>query len=629
MDLPEEQQTRQALPDPKILELAGLGQAIEAHYGTEQDIEWCWADGKFYIVQSRPITSLYPVPRVSDHKLHLFLSLGHMQMMTEPMKPLGISALRTLVPVGKSSLQAESSLVQEAGSRLFFDFSGLLQYTQLHKRLPDLLSNVDELFGRAVEEFCGRAEFQAEAENKRVPLSLVRKVAPTLSRVLRNVLYRHNPKAIADIKRLMEDSIRENQRKLQDVSGPAKITLIQAMLPTLLLTAIRRVAPYIGAGVGTYRLIENRCKKWLGDTAELGSISKAPPGNVTTEMGLALGDVADAVRKYPAVIAYLQQAEDKSFWDGLKAVPGGKEVLPVFSDFFARYGMRGTGEIDVTRPRWRETPTQLVPAILNHLKNVQPGQHRRDFQAGQAEAEQAIDKLLSRLRQTPGGRLESRLMGRLVKVHRAVIGMREYPKYAIVQSLDFIKQAILQEAASLVAYGLLTAPEEIFWFSLEEIKELLQTRQLDRSLIKRREEKFQHDGKLTPPRAITSEGEIITAKPRIQVPPGSLVGSPVSAGTVEGRARVILRLENANMEKGEILVAPYTDPAWTPLFPLAAGLVTEVGGLMTHGAVVAREYGIPAVVGVDNATAKIKDGQVIRVDGTQGIVTMLETGEAG
>ena len=151
MDLPEEQQTRQALPDPKILELAGLGQAIEAHYGTEQDIEWCWADGKFYIVQSRPITSLYPVPRVSDHKLHLFLSLGHMQMMTEPMKPLGISALRTLVPVGKSSLQAESSLVQEAGSRLFFDFSGLLQYTQLHKRLPDLLSNVDELFGRAVE----------------------------------------------------------------------------------------------------------------------------------------------------------------------------------------------------------------------------------------------------------------------------------------------------------------------------------------------------------------------------------------------------------------------------------------------------------------------------------------------
>jgi rifampicin phosphotransferase len=132
---------------------------------------------------------------------------------------------------------------------------------------------------------------------------------------------------------------------------------------------------------------------------------------------------------------------------------------------------------------------------------------------------------------------------------------------------------------------------------------------------------------LTPPRAITSEGEIITAKSGIQVPPGALAGSPVSAGTVEGRARVILKLENANMDKGDILVTPYTDPAWTPLFPLAAGLVTEVGGLMTHGAVVAREYGIPAVVGVDNATSKIKDGQIIRIDGTQGIITIIETDE--
>jgi len=130
--------------------------------------------------------------------------------------------------------------------------------------------------------------------------------------------------------------------------------------------------------------------------------------------------------------------------------------------------------------------------------------------------------------------------------------------------------------------------------------------------------------KLAPPRAITSEGEIITAKPGAHVPPGALAGSPVSAGTVEGRARVILKLGEAKMDKGDILVTLYTDPGWTPLFPLAAGLVTEVGGLMTHGAVVAREYGIPAVVGVDNATRKIRDGQKIRVDGTLGFVEILE-----
>lgn len=215
-------------------------------------------------------------------------------------------------------------------------------------------------------------------------------------------------------------------------------------------------------------------------------------------------------------------------------------------------------------------------------------------------------------------------MQRLIKVHRSLIGIREHPKYFIVQNFDNIKQAILQEAAKLVAAGILEHPEEIFWLSLQEIKEVIETQRLDRNVISMRQEKFQHDQKLTPPRAITGEGEIITAKPGAHVPPGALAGSPVSAGTVEGRARVVLKLEEAKMDKGDILVAPYTDPAWTPLFPLAAGLVTEVGGLMTHGAVVAREYGIPAVVGVDNATRRIQDGQKIRVDGTQGFVEILE-----
>ncbi|HWJ03993.1 MAG TPA: PEP/pyruvate-binding domain-containing protein, partial [Verrucomicrobiae bacterium] len=404
-DLPPDQQQIQALHDDKILELASLGRTIETHYGSEQDIEWCWAEGQFYFVQSRPITSLFPVPGVSDQKLHLFLSLGHVQMMTEPMKPLGISILRTMIPIGKSSLRAENDYLQEAGSRLFIDTSGLLKYSQLRKRLPDILSNVDELFGLSVREFCARAEFQAAAPPKKIPLALVKKVSPIVLAVLRNILYRHNDKAIANINRFMENSIRESSRKLSEVSGPARITVIQELMPTMLSSAFANVATYIGAGVATYRIITDLCKKWVGEIPELGSISKSPPGNVTTEMGLALGDVADAVRPYPAVISYLQQAQDTAFWEGLKAVDGGNEVFPTISAFFARYGMRGTGEIDVTRPRWRETPTQLVPAILNHLKNSQPGQHRLDFQAGQIEAEQAVDRLILRLRQAPGGLL--------------------------------------------------------------------------------------------------------------------------------------------------------------------------------------------------------------------------------
>jgi len=626
VEIKEEQQTAPALSNEHAVRLARMGRSIEKHFGNPQDIEWCLADNEIFIVQSRPITTLFPVPKVADDKLHLFVSIGHAQMMTEAMKPLGISVLRTLVPFGKSSPRAESDLLLEAGGRLYLDITQLLEYPQLRKRLPEILLNVDELIGRTVREFIEREEFRAAAQpGKRVEFALVKKAFPTAFAILRNVLYRENYQAIDEMNRFIADKVKENRKKLQEVSGLNRITQIQEMLPTLLPTVFPRVAPYMGPAIITYKLIERLSKKWLGDAAELGSISKSPPGNVTTEMGLALGDVADAVRNHPEVIEYLKQAADKTFWDGMRAIPGGEDVLPVFLDFFERYGMRGTGEIDVTRPRWREVPTQLVPAILSHIKGVMPGQHRRDFLAGKEEAELAAGRLLERLRKTPGGSFKANRMQRLIKVHRSLIGIREHPKYFIVQNLDMIKQAVLEEATKLVAAGILEHPEDIFWFSLQEIQEMIKTQRVDRNVIALRKEKFQQDVKLTPPRAITSEGEIITAKPGAHVPPGALAGSPVSAGTVEGRARVILKLEEAKMDKGDILVAPYTDPAWTPLFPLAAGLVTEVGGLMTHGAVVAREYGIPAVVGVDNATRKIQDGQKIRVDGTQGFVEILDS----
>jgi rifampicin phosphotransferase len=152
---------------------------------------------------------------------------------------------------------------------------------------------------------------------------------------------------------------------------------------------------------------------------------------------------------------------------------------------------------------------------------------------------------------------------------------------------------------------------------------ILKTREVDRQLLDERRDWFAWDGSLRPPRLITSEGEVVEAPPGAGVPAGALAGTAASAGVVEGRARVVRKLEEARIEKGDILVAPYTDPAWTPLFPIAAGLVTEVGGLMTHGAVVAREYGIPAVVGVDGATGAIRDGALVRVNGTQGYVEVL------
>lgn len=625
VEISGEMRTSPALADDQAISLAQMGRNIAAHFGSPQDIEWALVDDEIFIVQTRPITTLFPIPAVHDDKLHLFASFGHVQMMTEVIKPLGVSVLRTLFPLGKSSPRAESDLLLEAGGRLYLDLTEVLSYSQLRPRIPEILMNIDEITGRTVQSFAERPDFLASiSPGQKLNVGLVSKVLPTVFSALKNIMYRDNDQAIPEMSRYIAQRIEDVRNMLQAVSGADRIARIQEVLPAIMLTVLPRAAPYLGAAIGTYKLIESSSLKWLGDAAELASISKSPPGNVTTEMGLALGDVADVVRSYPAVIAYLPQAENATFFDGLGAVAGGAEVLPVFLSFMQRYGMRGTGEIDVTRPRWREVPTQLVPAILGHIAGVPPGQHRADFLAGKMEAEQATDTLLARLRKLPGGACKALRMERLIKVHRALIGIREHPKYLIVQILDMVKQAILQEADILVAAGILEYQEDVFWFTLPEIKVMIATQRVDRAVIASRKEEFQRDERLTPPRAITSEGEIIVVKPAANVPSGALAGSPVSAGVVEGRARVILKLEDAKMEKGDILVAPYTDPAWTMLFPLAAGLVTEVGGLMTHGAVVAREYGIPAVVGVDNATRIIPDGQLIRVDGTHGYVEILK-----
>jgi pyruvate,water dikinase len=623
--LPPEMQERQALPDDRILELAGLGLRIEDHYGREQDIEWCLADGKFFVVQARPITSLYPAPRAADGRLHLYASFGHVQMMTEAMKPLGISALRTFVPFGDRSPSGESELFQEAGGRLFVDLNPVLRYRRLRRLVPRVLPLADERIARAVTEFLEREEYLAALRpGRRLELSFALKAAPFLLSVLGTLLFRNPGRGVKEIERAMEGLIAERRRRVEEARGAERIRRIRSTLRSLFPDLVgRKVLQNVLPGVIAFRLIGSLSQRWLGDTAELGSLGRSPPGNVTTEMGLALGDVADVVRAHPGAIERLRLATDETFGHDLSEMPGGEKVQHAFLKFLDLYGMRCTGEIDITRPRWREAPVQIIPAIEGYLRGGAPGQHRRDFDAGKVEAERAAARLLQRLRATPGGMLKTRVMQRLITVYRSRIGLREHPKYYIVRALDFAKRAILDEGAGLVGASLLRSANEVFWFSLDELEGVLRTRRVNRAVLNTRREQFERAAALRPPRVITSFGEIVTAKAGAAVPEGALAGSAASAGVVEGRARVVRKLEWSKLEKGEILVAPYTDPAWTPLFPLASGLVTEVGGLMTHGAVVAREYGIPAVVGVDRATEAIPDGGLVRVNGSEGYVEII------
>ncbi|MEP6766157.1 MAG: PEP-utilizing enzyme, partial [Gemmatimonadaceae bacterium] len=363
---------------------------------------------------------------------------------------------------------------------------------------------------------------------------------------------------------------------------------------------------------------------WLGEKNVADSLAQSVPNNVTSQMGLALLDVADVIRPHSNVVDFLKQAEHDDFLSELPELVGGGEARAAIVAWLEKYGMRGVGEIDITRPRWSERPSMLLPLILSNTKNFEPGAAKRRFDQGLEDSRTKEQELLDRLRALPDGERKCEETKRMIDRVRTFIGYREYPKYGMVSRYFVYKQALMQEAERLVRAEVIRETEDIFFLRIQELREVVRTQRVDDELIQKRRIAFKSFEALKPPRVLTSEGEGLNgAYQRDDVPTGTLVGLAVSVGTVEGRARVILDMAKADLEPGDILVTAYTDPSWTPLFVAISGLVTEVGGLMTHGAVIAREYGLPAVVGVQNATRLIQDGQRIRLDGAHGHVEIL------
>lgn len=604
-------QERPALTDAQVVWLVQLGRRIEAHFGRPQDIEWCLVDDGFQIVQSRPITTLFPipVPQSGDQENHVYVSVGHQQMMTDPMKPLGFSMwqLTAMVPM------------HEAAGRLFVDVTRRLASPASRAALLDVMGRGDPLIRDALETVLDRDDFiptLPDAGPGGPPAG--GPPAPTET----------DPAIVTELIERSRASIAALERDIRTKSGPELFDfLLKAFEEHRRILSDPLNFQAIMAGMEATWWLNDQLQEWLGDKNAADTLTLSAPDNVTSEMGLALLDVADVIRPLPEVVAFLQGVEDEGFLDELaKLAGGGAEARDAIESYLDRYGMRCVGEIDITRPRWRERPTTLVPVILDNVRNFQPGAAQRRFEQGRQKALQKKQDVLSRLRALPDGEQKADETKRMIDRVRNFIGYREYPKYGIVSRYFLYKQALLEEAERLVQAGVLSEKEDIFYLTFQELHDVVRSNQdqVDDRLIKERKEAFRSYHELTPPRVLTSDGEAVTgAYRRDDVPAGALTGLPVSAGTVEGRARVILDMADADLEAGDILVTTYTDPSWSPLFVGIAGLVTEVGGLMTHGAVIAREYGLPAVVGVEQATRLIRDGQRIRVHGTDGYVEIV------
>ncbi|MFB8245693.1 rifamycin-inactivating phosphotransferase [Streptomyces sp. NPDC055952] len=602
-----------ALTDAQVLELVETGRRIEAHFGRPQDIEWCLADDGFHIVQSRPITTLYPVPRAGDQDNHVYVSVGHQQMMTDPMKPLGISLwqLTAMAPM------------HEAGGRLFVDATKALASPTGRAGLLDVAGRSDPLVRDALETVLDRGDFvpslpDAPPAGRAAgrPAGAAPAPVPT------------DPAVVTELIARNEASLADLERTIRDRTGPALFDfLLEAFEEHKRILRDPLSMQAIMAGMESTWWLNDNLGEWLGEKNAADSLSLSAPGNITSQMGLELLDVADAVRPHPEVVEFLRTVEDghgDGFLDELPRLPGGTEARDAIEAYLDRYGARCAGEIDITRPRWRERPGTLVPALLDNVRNFGPGAAKARFEQGLHEARQKEHEVLSRLRQLPDGDRKADETKRMIDRVRTFVGYREYPKYGIVRRYFVYKRALLAEADRLVRAGALPEREDVFYLTFHEFRDAARTHRVDHGLVRQRKEEFRSYHALTPPRVLTSDGEVLNgAHRRDDVPAGALIGLAVSTGTVEGRARVVLDMAQADLEAGDILITPYTDPSWSPLFVGIAGLVTEVGGLMTHGAVIAREYGLPAVVGVDRATRLIRDGQRVRVHGSSGYVEVL------
>lgn len=613
-EIEPDRQNKQALTDEQILQLGQMGRKIEEHFGRPQDIEWCLADETFYIVQSRPITTLFPIPEASDQENHVYVSVGHQQMMTDPIKPLGLSFFQ---------LTAARSM-NKAGGRLFVDITQELASLEKRDLIINVLGKYDPLFKDALMTILERGDFLKPLPNdgKEPTSSNSNRGASSLGF---QTLNDYDPTVVFDLIESSQESINELSLEIETKSGEILFEFIIGDLEKLRKSiSDSRSFAVIMTAMNASSWINEKMLDWLGEQKAADTLSQSVPNNITSEMGLALLDVADVIRPHPQVINYLQHVSDDNFLDELVRFDGGRESRDAIAAYLRKYGMRCVGEIDITRPRWSEKPTALVPMILANVRNFEPNAGHLRFEQGRREALNKEHELLERLKQLPDGEQKARETKRMINLVRNLSGYREYPKYGIVSRYFVYKRALMKEAERLVQAKLIHEKEDMYYLSFEELHDVVRTKELDYQIISKRRDEYESYQKLSPPRVITSDGEVVAGKyKREDLPANAIAGLPVSSGVIEGRARVILNLEDAVVEEGDILVATFTDPSWTPLFVSIKGLVTEVGGLMTHGAVIAREYGLPAVVGVENVTKLIKDGQRIRVHGTKGYVEIL------
>lgn len=620
----------QGLLSAEILaQMHALGQKAQRNAGTPVDIEWAVEKNQLWLLQSRPITTLWPLPEGNPLPgWRVFLSFGHMQVYTAPLSRVGASMFARIMPLRRDPQTGLSTLIKNVGERVYIDLTPALSRAPFNKLIPRALESASEAIAERLKVAANRDEIHSLPTSDRTNLFVVLPVALRfMGRALNNI--RKNPKQVRDIyldelqhiihdirKHLQAAGSLENRFNVMfDEFGELLTSIMTSMFPRLMPTLV--ISRFLPAWIAA-----------IAPEVDSRVLLQGLEGNITTEMDMVLADLADVARDNPALVTALKSIDPVQNLEKLRSDENCIAFFQAWDAFLHAYGHRSAGEIDPGVPRWREDPRIPLRSIAGSLDRPR-GALRAQHRTLARRAEECRNKLVDAAHDKPLGFVVAPVTKTLIDYMRTLLGAREHHKFYLIQAVDLLRSVVLEAGEYLAKTGALDAPDDIWFIELPEIKSALADARAQRTtslqaLVSKRRELRDRYAHITPPAVFTSDGEAISPTLKHNVPKNSLAGTAVSGGLYEGIARVVHDPATEDLGAGEILVARFTDPGWTPLFGHAGALVMEVGGQMTHGSVIAREIGIPAVVAVEAATQKIRSGDRIRVDGERGFVTVLE-----
>lgn len=604
--LSKDESLSESLNEDMLRKITKASSRVEKYFGKPQDIEiGIDKDKELYILQSRDITTLFPMNElVMDDKLRTYMSAGTVLLgMKEPFTPMGFDVMSQMFPTVINVMTMlkkplSNNFVKNTAGRMYIDMTYLMaskfvskQFAKAFKDndlpLQGVLESVIDTYGKQLTK---------QGIKFKMPLGVLKYSIGLTGKVMKIMKIPNDQRydAFIDIGNEVfgeSEKLYNNLKTIEDKIEFSMSSLVEAF-------KLSQTQAMYCLDVNNLVKVDKILKKNFGDDYNSVVLVQSLPRCMTQTMTVLLNQYAKSCAE-----AGKSPSKDD----------------PEFIDILEKYGHRANIELDLGTKRWREDPSYLLGLVENYMKDNMYKRNLKDHEEKRQEALKFIEDVHKAMLDKKGKRQADKIKKLMVN-YRIAAGMREYPKSDIVRFMELGRKALFSAGEELVSKGKLEKAEDIFFVHQEDV---LKDRDLI-SLVKTNKENYDKEMKRTSiPRIIMNNGATYYTSTVVDPNSNTINGMALSPGVYEGKIRVVFDPMNTELQEGEIMVTESTNPAWTPLFATAGALIMEYGGPISHGGIVAREYGIPAVVGIPSATALLKDGQKVRVNGETGVIEFL------